>query len=222
MTRDDVVGEKIEAPVPLVIKGVPEEKTARSNFVRSGSGDDRIAGTIEDPKVLIGGGGAEEGEVRSGMGNRLGGKAVEEIGSCVQGLSRIAGGKRSLKEEATQHVGSGENHALGTTILRGGVRARHPQLHAEGEKEGARRRVIKLMYIVALNNLNDTTELSRHPREEVRNVGEGVRLTAERKGPQVAREIIQNDEIVPHTGDAGNGRCPKVLVDEIEGTSSAG
>jgi hypothetical protein len=28
MTRDDdAVGEKIEAPVPLVIRGVPEEKT---------------------------------------------------------------------------------------------------------------------------------------------------------------------------------------------------
>ena len=30
MSRDDdVVGEKIKAPVPLVIRGVPEEKTAR-------------------------------------------------------------------------------------------------------------------------------------------------------------------------------------------------
>jgi hypothetical protein len=39
MTRDDdAVGEKIEAPVSLVIRGVPEEKTrrrARGKFVRA-------------------------------------------------------------------------------------------------------------------------------------------------------------------------------------------
>jgi hypothetical protein len=30
------------------------------------------------------------------------------------------------------------NHALVWTILRGGVRLRHPQLHTMGEKEGTR------------------------------------------------------------------------------------
>jgi hypothetical protein len=49
------------------------------------------------------------------------GKTIEEVGGRVQGLNLVAGGKRSLKEEATQHVGGGVNHALGTTILRGGV-----------------------------------------------------------------------------------------------------
>ena len=68
--------------------------------------------------------------------------------------------------------------------------ARHPQMYAVGEKEGARRRVIKLMSIVTLNNLDGMIELSRHPREEVRKVGEGVRLTVEGKGPQVVREVF--------------------------------
>jgi hypothetical protein len=135
MTRDnDAVGEKIKAPVPLVIRGVSEEKTtrrARGKFVR-----------------------------RGGMGNRLGGKAVEEIGGYVQGLRPVAGGKRSLKEEATQHIGGGVNHTLGSAILRGGVRARHLQLHAMGEKQGTRNVVIKLTPIIALNNLDGTTELS--------------------------------------------------------------
>jgi hypothetical protein len=49
----------------------------------------------------------------------------------------------------------------------------------------------------------------------------GVRLTTEGKGPQIVREVIQNGEIVPHTGDAGKGGCPKVTVDEVEGASSA-
>jgi hypothetical protein len=105
MSRDDnAVGEKIEVPVPLVIRGVPEEKTtrrARGKFVRSGGGGVGIAGTPEDLKVLIGVGGAEEGEEQSGMGNRLGGKTIEEVGGCVQSLSPVAGGERSLEEEAT-------------------------------------------------------------------------------------------------------------------------
>jgi hypothetical protein len=180
-----------------------------------------IAGTPEDLKVLIRGSGAKEGEEWSGMGNRLRGKAVEEIGGCVQGLSLVASRKRSLKEEATQHVGGDVNHAIGSDILRGGVRARHPQLHTVREK-GARRGVINLMSIIALNSLDGTTERSRHPHKEIRKVREGVRLTTEEKGPQVVREVIQNDQIVSTTGDAGNRGCPKVTVDEIEGATSAG
>jgi hypothetical protein len=38
--------------------------------VRRGGGGVGIAGTLEHPKVLIGGG-AEEGKKRSGVGNRL-------------------------------------------------------------------------------------------------------------------------------------------------------
>jgi hypothetical protein len=53
--------------------------------------------------------------------------------------------------------------------------------------------------------LDGMTELSQHPCKEMRKVGECVRLTAEGKGPQVVREVIQNDEIVPHTRDAGDG-----------------
>jgi hypothetical protein len=86
-----------------------------------------IAGTPEDLKVLIRGSGAKEGEEWSGMGNRLRGKAVEEIGGCVQGLSLVASRKRSLKRGG--NIGGDTNHVIGSAILRGGVRARHPQLH---------------------------------------------------------------------------------------------
>ena len=57
------MGEKIEAPVPLVIRRVPEEKTARrarGKFVRLGGICVGIAGTPKDLKVLIGGSGAKE------------------------------------------------------------------------------------------------------------------------------------------------------------------
>jgi hypothetical protein len=194
-----------------VIRVVPEEKTtrrARGKFVRRGGGCVGIAGTLEDPKVLIRGVGVEEGKERSVMRNCLRGKANEKIGGNVQGLIPVVGRKRSLKEETTQHVGGGANHMLGSTILRGGVKTRHLQLHAVGEKEDVRHGVIKLTSIITLNNMDGTTELSRHPHKEIRKVGEGVILTAEGKGPQVMREIIQNDEIVPYNRDARDRRCP--------------
>jgi hypothetical protein len=110
------------------------------------------------------------------------------------------GGERRLKEEATQHVVGGANHALDSAILRGGVRARHPKLHDVGEKECVRRGVIKLSSIIAPNGLDGTTELSQHPCKEMRKVGEDVKLTMEGKGSQVVREVIQNDE------------CPKIAT----------
>jgi hypothetical protein len=39
----------------------------------------------------------------------------------------------------------------------------------------------------------------------MRKVGEVVKLMGEGKGPQVVREVIQNNEIVPHTGNTGDG-----------------
>jgi hypothetical protein len=52
----------------------------------------------------------------------------------------------------TLHVGGGANHALGSTIMRRGVREQHPQLRDVGEKEGARLGVIELTSIIAMNS----------------------------------------------------------------------
>ena len=52
-----------------------------------------------------------KGEERSGMANRLGGEMIKEVGSGVQRFHLVAGGKRGLEEEATQHVGGSVNHA---------------------------------------------------------------------------------------------------------------
>jgi hypothetical protein len=122
---DDVVGEKIKATIPLMIRGVPKEKIpngSRCKFVVSVGGGVGIASAPKDVKVLVGGGGAEEDEELSMMTDRLVGKTVDELDGSVQHLSPVAGGKRNLEEEATKHIRGGANHALGPTILRGGVR----------------------------------------------------------------------------------------------------
>jgi hypothetical protein len=45
--------------------------------------------------VIVGGRGAKESKVRGGVRNRLGGEAVEQIGSGGQSLGLVAGEGRS-------------------------------------------------------------------------------------------------------------------------------
>jgi hypothetical protein len=59
MRDEDAVGEEVKAAVPLVVRGVPEEKTTggvRGELVGSSGGGVGIAGTTKDTKVVIGGG----------------------------------------------------------------------------------------------------------------------------------------------------------------------
>jgi hypothetical protein len=77
---DDVLGEKIETPIPLVVVGVTEEEGvsgARHKFVGSSGGDVGIAWATKDLKVHMGQYGAEEGEEGSGLSDCLRGEAVE-------------------------------------------------------------------------------------------------------------------------------------------------
>jgi hypothetical protein len=87
MARDeDPTGGKVKAPVPLVIRGVPEEDPESGAGVqlvgRSGSGVG-VTSTPEDAKVIVPRRGTEECVVwrRSGTGN--GRKTVEEVGGGV-------------------------------------------------------------------------------------------------------------------------------------------
>jgi hypothetical protein len=65
--------------------------------MRSSGGEIRVASAPENTKMVIGGVYAEKSEVRSGVGNRLGGKTVEEVGGSGEGLSLVVSKKGSLK-----------------------------------------------------------------------------------------------------------------------------
>jgi len=87
--QDPARGE-VKAAVPLVVRGVPEEHTASRTgrqLVRSSGGEVGVASALKDSKVIIGGRGAKESEVRCGGANRLGGKAIEQVGGVVHSLS---------------------------------------------------------------------------------------------------------------------------------------
>jgi hypothetical protein len=66
--------------------------------MRSCGGEIRVASAPENTKMVIGGVYVEKCEVRSGVGNRLGGKTIEEVGGSGEGLSLVVSRKGSLKE----------------------------------------------------------------------------------------------------------------------------
>ena len=91
MTGDnDTTREKIVTPIPLMVRRVSEEDATsrtRCELVRCGGREVGVASAPKDSKVIIGGRGAKESEVRCGSANRLGGKAIEQVGGGVQSLS---------------------------------------------------------------------------------------------------------------------------------------
>jgi hypothetical protein len=130
------------------------------------------------------------------MVHRLRGKTVEEVCGCVEGLCPVAGRERRLEEKATDHVGSGANHAFGPTVLGRGVGARETQLDAMSEKERTGGVVVELAAIVTLQGTDRTMKLGGYPGEEVCEGEERVRLEAERKSPEKMGKIIQNHQII--------------------------
>ena len=88
---NDTTRRKVIAPIPLMIRRVPKKDATsrtRCELVRCGGREVGVASAPKDSKVIIGGrGGAKESEVRCGSANRLGGKAIEQVGGCVQSLN---------------------------------------------------------------------------------------------------------------------------------------
>jgi hypothetical protein len=148
VTRDDdAVGGEVQAPIPLVVRGVAEEEAAsgaRRKLVRGSSGNVRVAGTAEHAQVVVGRGYAVQGEVRCRVAHRLRGKTVEEMRGGMKGLCQVGGRERRLKEKAANHVGGGANHALGPTVLNRGVGTRETQLDAMSDEERAGGVVVEL------------------------------------------------------------------------------
>jgi hypothetical protein len=85
--------------------------------------------------MLIGGHNNEKGEVGSGVRKRLGGVVVAKVGGSVKRFNQIGGWNTSLKQERADNIVDGTNDALGFTILRRGVGARHTKMNAPSEEE---------------------------------------------------------------------------------------
>jgi hypothetical protein len=90
MVRDeDPARDKVEAPVPLLIRRVPEKDTESrpgSQLVRSGGYGVRVASTPEDSEVIVPRG-TEKRVVWCGSWAGSGRKTVKEIGGSVKTLS---------------------------------------------------------------------------------------------------------------------------------------
>ena len=144
--------------------------------MRSSGGEIRVASAPENTKMVIGGVYAEKSEVRSGVGNRLGGQTVEEVGSSGEGFGPVVSRKGSLKEQGARDIVRCANHALSTTILRRRVGTRHTEVDSAREEKITGHIDIELTAVVTLDAPDGATELSGDPSEEVRQGGISVRL----------------------------------------------
>jgi hypothetical protein len=209
VTRDDdAVGGDVQAPIPLVVRGVAEEEAAsgaRRKLVRGGSGSVRVAGIAEHAQVVVGRGCVVQGEVRCRVAHRLRGKTVEEMRGDMKGLGPVGGRERRLKEKAADHVGGGANHALGSAILSRGVGTRETQLDVVSEEERAGGIVVELAAIVALQGTDRAPELGGYPGEKVSEGGKRVGLQPKGESPKEMGVVIQNDQVVFVAGEAKDG-----------------
>jgi hypothetical protein len=146
--------------------------------------------------VGVSGRSTEESVVRSRSGRSGGRKTVEKVGGGVKTLFPEARGKGGLDQKSAHDIVCGPNHALCLAVLWGSIQTRHMELDTAGEEEGARGGVIEPTPVVALDGLNGEAELSGHPCKEVKKGGEGVRLSMQREGPGVVREIINDHQII--------------------------
>jgi hypothetical protein len=214
---------EIVAAVPLMVRGVTKEHTtgrARCELMRSSGSKVRVASAPEDTKVGVSGRGTEESLVRSRSGRSDGRKAVEKVGGGVKTLCLEARGKGGLDQKSAHDIICSPNHALCLAVLWRSIRTRHTELDTAGEEEGARGGVIELTPVVALDDLNGEAELSGHPGKEVKKGGEGVRLSMQREGPGVVREIINDHQIILITRNAEYRRSPHITVDKIKNMRS--
>jgi hypothetical protein len=203
VTRDeDSTSREVQTPVPLIIRGLPKEGTtsrSRRKLVRGGGIKIRIASTPEHVKMIIGGIYAKKSKVGVGLGNCLGGEAVEQIGSSGQPLGLVAGKKGGLEQQGAHDV----VHVVNSlAILRRSIGARHPQLSVVGEEEGTGHGVVKLLPVVTLDSSDSASKLSGKG-------GERIRLQVQGKSPQVIWVVIQNEQITFIARNAEYRGCPE-------------
>jgi hypothetical protein len=77
--------------------------------------------------------------------------------------------------------------------------------------------VIKLTSIITLDAPDSAAKLRGHKGKEVREGGEGVRLLAQRKSPQVVDAVIEDDQVILVTRDSQNRGGLKVTVYKVKG-----
>jgi len=86
--------------------------------------------------------------VRRGEGEGLSRQDVKEGGRRGKGLNPVGGRHGGLKQQGANDIIYRANNTFSFTVLRRGVGARHAEMDALAEKEGAGAGVIKLAPVV--------------------------------------------------------------------------
>jgi hypothetical protein len=129
----DTISGKSKAAIPFVVRGIADEDTPIGMRIKPMWGYRRhvgIAGILKDPDMFIGRRCIVENSVRIGGSDGFCWKTVQQICDGVETLYPILWWHGSLKWENANNVVGGAQHTLSFTILRRGVWAVHPEVHA--------------------------------------------------------------------------------------------
>jgi hypothetical protein len=137
---------------------------------------------------------------------------IEKICGGMKRVSPISRRKTGLEQKRPHDVVHGAKSAFGTSVLLGGIWARHPKDDPVSEEERAGRGVVKLAAVVALNCLDGGGKLRAHIGEKVREDAKSIRFKAQRKSPGVVSAIIKNDQIIFISRHTDNWRGPKITM----------
>jgi hypothetical protein len=184
----DTIGGKVKAAVPFAVWGIADEDTPggmERKLMWGCRGQVGVAGTPKKLEMLIGRWCAIEGGVRTRGSDGFHQKMVQQVCGSVETLYLILWWHGSLKQQSANNVVGGAQHTLGFTVLRRGVWARHPEVHAMSKEKLPQGGVVELTPIVTLDALNHAAELSANKRKELGDSQKGVRLQAQTKSPRV-------------------------------------
>jgi hypothetical protein len=157
MSEDhDVIGERVKAH--RVERG--------ANLCRAIADKLGVASIPRNPEMLVGRWCVVEGGVRTWGNDIFCRKTVQQVCGGAETLYPILWWHESLKHQTANNVVGGAQHMLNFTVLRRGVWAGHPEVHAM-TKEKLSRGVVELTHIVTLDALNRAAELSAHKRKEL-------------------------------------------------------
>jgi hypothetical protein len=117
----------------------------------------------------------------------------------VKPFSPITPRKGSLDKQRADDIVNGANDVFDFTILRGHVSTRHLELCLFGQKKGLGGKIVKLMPVVALDDLDGAAEQSSNIRKEVGQCSEDARFKFKWKSLKIKSKIIKNDQIILRT-----------------------
>jgi hypothetical protein len=181
--------------------------------MRRSSGDARIAETAEDAKLVIRRQCTEEEMMRSEVAAGATWADIKKESGCGECVGPETRRHVGVKEEGANAVIESAEDTFGATILLRSVWACEAKGGAMSGEESANSEVVELLPVVCLQRKNGTTKLRGDIGIKRGKSGESIGLAAQRKGPHIMGEIIEDDKVISIARITCNWRGPNITMD---------